>query len=129
MAGQTNGHYSSEEAPTDIGSAPSASNESRHGNDGGQHTAPIAIIGMSCKFGGDATSPTKLWDLCAAGKDGWSPIPKDRFSMESMYHPDSQRFDRVSFPQSLPAATGQQSSVPTNHNCTAPYQRRLFPER
>ncbi|KAF7554507.1 hypothetical protein G7Z17_g2865 [Cylindrodendrum hubeiense] len=41
---------------------------------------PIAIVGMSCRFGGDATSPSKLWELCATGKDSWSPIPAERFT-------------------------------------------------
>jgi acyl transferase domain-containing protein len=50
---------------------------------------------MSCKFAGNASSPSKLWDLIAAGKDGWSPIPKDRFDAASLYHPDQQRTDRV----------------------------------
>ncbi|KAH7376169.1 hypothetical protein B0T11DRAFT_314546 [Plectosphaerella cucumerina] len=40
---------------------------------------PIAIIGMSCRFGGGVTSASKLWDLCASGSDGWSPIPAERF--------------------------------------------------
>lgn len=58
-------------------------------------TMPIAIIGMACRFGGEATSPSKLWDLCAAGKDGWSPIPKDRFDVQSLYHADKTRVGRV----------------------------------
>ncbi|KAK9800099.1 hypothetical protein SCARD494_01892 [Seiridium cardinale] len=57
-------------------------------------TMPIAIIGMACRFGGEATSPSKLWDLCAAGKDGWSLIPKDRFDVQSLYHTDKTRVGR-----------------------------------
>ncbi|OJK01160.1 hypothetical protein ASPACDRAFT_26431 [Aspergillus aculeatus ATCC 16872] len=49
---------------------------------------PIAIIGMACRFPGDASSPEKLWDLCAQGKSAWSPIPESRFHAESWYHPD-----------------------------------------
>ncbi|KAF3769432.1 hypothetical protein M406DRAFT_245011 [Cryphonectria parasitica EP155] len=48
-------------------------------------TAPIAIVGMSCRFGGDATSPSKLWDLCAEGKDSWTPIPLERFDAAGLY--------------------------------------------
>lgn len=58
-------------------------------------SVPIAIIGMSCKFAGDVDSPSKLWDLLAAGKDGWSPIPRDRFDPKALYHPDQRRTDRV----------------------------------
>jgi acyl transferase domain-containing protein len=67
----------------------------------GQRTAqallstPIAIVGMSCRFAGQATSPSKLWDLLSEGKDAWSPVPMDRFDASSLYHPDPQRTDRV----------------------------------
>ncbi|AEO58697.1 polyketide synthase [Thermothelomyces thermophilus ATCC 42464] len=52
---------------------------------------PIAIIGMSAKFGGSASSPSKLWDMVRDGKSAWSPIPKDRFDVDSFYHPDKDR--------------------------------------
>ncbi|KAK3315921.1 type I polyketide synthase [Apodospora peruviana] len=55
---------------------------------------PIAIVGMACRFPGGATSPSKLWNLCMAGKDGWSPIPAERFNAEAWYHPDAQRTGR-----------------------------------
>ena len=38
-------------------------------------TCPIALVGMSCKFGGEAASAPKFRDLCVDGKDVWSPIP------------------------------------------------------
>ncbi|KAK3328388.1 hypothetical protein B0T19DRAFT_475997 [Cercophora scortea] len=53
--------------------------------------APIALVGMACRFPGDATSPAKLWDLCASGRDVWSPIPKERFDVRSLYNPDRER--------------------------------------
>ncbi|KAF2019472.1 putative polyketide synthase [Aaosphaeria arxii CBS 175.79] len=52
---------------------------------------PIAIIGMSCKFSGGASSPAKLWDLMASGRTGWSEIPKDRFDLKGVYHPNHER--------------------------------------
>jgi hypothetical protein len=57
---------------------------------------PIAIVGMSCRFAGDATSPSKLWDLCLAGKDSWSPIPEDRFTLKSWYDENPLKVGRVS---------------------------------
>lgn len=57
---------------------------------------PIAIVGMSCKFGGDATDASKFWDLCCAGKDSWTPIPRERFNAEGLYHPDGLKTGRVS---------------------------------
>lgn len=59
-------------------------------------TNPIAIIGVSCRFAGSATSPSKLWDMCADGQSGWSPIPEDRFDVNSFYHADKERLGRVS---------------------------------
>ncbi|KAL4893539.1 putative polyketide synthase [Aspergillus ambiguus] len=52
---------------------------------------PIAVIGMSCKFSGGASNPDKLWDLMASGKTGWSEIPKDRFDLNGVYHPNHER--------------------------------------
>ncbi|KAJ5297715.1 hypothetical protein N7508_007964 [Penicillium antarcticum] len=49
---------------------------------------PIAIIGMGCRFPGDATNPEKLWDLLANGRSAWSPIKPERFHTEAWYHPD-----------------------------------------
>lgn len=59
-------------------------------------TSPIAIIGMSGKFPGEASNPTKLWDLCSQGRDAWTPIPSTRFNQEAFYHPDSTRNGSVS---------------------------------
>jgi hypothetical protein len=56
---------------------------------------PIAIIGISAKFGGSATDPSKLWDMIAKGESAWSPIPKDRFDVKSFYHADKDRPGRV----------------------------------
>ncbi|KAI1342798.1 hypothetical protein F5Y15DRAFT_268999 [Xylariaceae sp. FL0016] len=51
----------------------------------------IAIVGMSCRFPGDATDPGKLWDLCAQGREAWSTWPTDRFNQDAFYHPNPER--------------------------------------
>lgn len=56
---------------------------------------PIAIVGMSCRFAGNATSPSKLWDLCVEGRDCWSPIPEDRFDINAWHHEDPQKIGKV----------------------------------
>ncbi|RAH86337.1 ketoacyl-synt-domain-containing protein [Aspergillus japonicus CBS 114.51] len=45
---------------------------------------------MACRFPGGASSPERLWDLCANGQSAWSPIPESRFHAESWYHPDKE---------------------------------------
>ena len=57
---------------------------------------PIAIIGMSCKFPGDATGPEALWKLCEEGRSAWSEIPNDRFNKDAFYHPSGDRATTVS---------------------------------
>lgn len=52
---------------------------------------PIAIIGMSCRLPGDATSPERLWKLCAEGRSAWSEIPDDRFNKEAFHHPSGSK--------------------------------------
>lgn len=57
---------------------------------------PIAIVGMACRFPGNVTSPSELWELCVSGKDGWQPIPESRFDNKSLYNKDYSRAGRVS---------------------------------
>lgn len=75
-------------------------NRSTTNNTDGSHddaapSSPIAIVGLSCKFGGDATNPHKLWQMVAEGKTCWSPFPQARFDAEKWYHPDKERMGRV----------------------------------
>jgi hypothetical protein len=57
---------------------------------------PIAIIGLSCKFAGDASSASKLWEMLAEGKSAWSEIPPTRFNVKGTHHPDHERIYAVS---------------------------------
>lgn len=49
---------------------------------------PIAIVGSACRFPGDATCPSKLWDLVKEPRDVLSAIPTSRFNAAAFYHPD-----------------------------------------
>lgn len=56
---------------------------------------PIAIIGLSCKFAGDARSPDELWTMMAEGRNAWSEVPSTRFNLNGFFHPDPRRLDTV----------------------------------
>ncbi|KAI1774978.1 putative FSP1 [Hypoxylon cercidicola] len=57
---------------------------------------PIAIVGMSCKFAGDATNPERLWKMLAEGRSAWTEIPSSRFNLEGSYHPNSEKLSTTS---------------------------------
>ena len=67
------------------------------GSSGVSHSRPdpIAIIGLSCKFGGDAKSPESFWKLLEDAKSAWEEIPSSRFSINGSYHPDPDRLGTV----------------------------------
>ena len=62
---------------------------------------PIAIIGLSCKFAGDARNPEELWDMLAEGRSAWSEIPSSRFNQEGTHHPNSEKINTVGLPLCL----------------------------
>ena len=57
---------------------------------------PIAIVGMSCRFPGEADTPEGFWNLLARGESAWSKIPKNRFDVDAYYHPFTEREGAVS---------------------------------
>jgi len=56
---------------------------------------PIAIIGLSCKFAGDARTPEELWKMLEEGRNAWSEIPESRFNPKGFYHSDPDKLDTV----------------------------------
>jgi hypothetical protein len=57
---------------------------------------PIAIVGVACRFPGDASSPENLWNVLSNGKSAWREFPADRLNINGFYHP-SVRSDSVSW--------------------------------
>ena len=57
---------------------------------------PIAIVGMSCRFPGEASSVKGLWEMCCSGRNAWSEFPKDRMNGENYWHPNTSKHGSVS---------------------------------
>lgn len=55
-----------------------------------KNLSPIAIVGIGCRFPGNATEPEKLWDLLAEGRNCWRPVPPDRFNESAFYCSDPE---------------------------------------
>lgn len=68
---------------------------SSNGIPGERGSEPIAIVGFSTHFPGDATSPGGFWRMLEEGRSALSEVPQDRFNIDSFYHPDASRLDRV----------------------------------
>lgn len=57
---------------------------------------PIAVVGMACRFPGEATDVERFWDLLSKARETWSKVPKDRFNQETFYHPETGNQGTVS---------------------------------
>lgn len=55
-----------------------------------QNDIPIAVVGLSCRFPGEASSPSKFWDLLRNGKSAFSETTK-RFNADAFYHPGNRQ--------------------------------------
>ncbi|KAK4498611.1 hypothetical protein PRZ48_011270 [Zasmidium cellare] len=49
-------------------------------------SVPIAIVGLACRFPGDASSPAAFCDLLKDGRDAYSATT-DRYHAEAFSHP------------------------------------------
>lgn len=60
-------------------------------NDTGAGQTPIAVVGLSGKFSGEASSPRKLWDLVLEGKSTLGEVPESRYNPKGFHHPNGER--------------------------------------
>src|SRR5271166_1903578 len=52
-------------------------------------SAPVAIVGLGCRFPGGVGSPQDLWDVVGGGRDVVSDFPRDRgWDVEGLFDPD-----------------------------------------
>jgi acyl transferase domain-containing protein len=52
---------------------------------------PLAIIGLACRFPGEATNVENLWNCLLEGRSLAMQIPKEKFNVNGHYHPDPNR--------------------------------------
>ncbi|KAM0421221.1 hypothetical protein ACHAPT_010941 [Fusarium lateritium] len=52
---------------------------------------PIAIIGLSGRFGGEAENPRKLWEMLKNNRSALGKVPETRFNPDGFYHPNGER--------------------------------------
>ena len=62
----------------------------------GDQVAPIAIVGMSCRFPGGVSNLEGFWNLSSEGRSAWSKVPESRFNADAFYNRNSDRTDTVS---------------------------------
>lgn len=76
-----------------------AANGELNGHNGavrsGSEREPIAIIGIGCRFPGDANDPASFWKILSAGRDVLTDIPPDRWSLDLFYDPQAGRVGRT----------------------------------
>ncbi|KAK3293144.1 uncharacterized protein B0H64DRAFT_465171, partial [Chaetomium fimeti] len=60
---------------------------------------PIAVVGTGCRFAGDATTPSKLWQLLSNPTDLTRDIPLSRFNIKAFYHPDGEYHGTTNSPK------------------------------
>lgn len=58
-------------------------------------TEPIAIIGMSCRFPGEANNPEEFWKLLRNGVDAITEVPKDRWDIDAYYDPNPDTSGKI----------------------------------
>lgn len=60
----------------------------------GTAQSKLAIIGMSCRLPGGATSNEKFWDILEKGLDVSRQIPADRFDIGTHYDPTGKQLNK-----------------------------------
>ncbi len=55
-----------------------------------ERTQPIAVVGVSCRFPGGASSPERYWQLLKSKVDGVTEVPGDRWDRDAYVRRDPQ---------------------------------------
>jgi acyl transferase domain-containing protein/NADPH:quinone reductase-like Zn-dependent oxidoreductase/SAM-dependent methyltransferase/acyl carrier protein/NADP-dependent 3-hydroxy acid dehydrogenase YdfG len=52
---------------------------------------PIAIIGMGCRFPGEANDAESFWELLRNGREAITEVPSERWKIDEYYDPDATK--------------------------------------
>ncbi|KAK9860833.1 hypothetical protein MYU51_006145 [Penicillium brevicompactum] len=52
---------------------------------------PVAVVGMSCRFSGEASSVEGFWEMLRHGRTGHGPVPPSRYQASAWHHPSHER--------------------------------------
>ena len=61
-----------------------------------QKKEPLAIVGIGCRYPGDANSPEQFWEMICNKTDALRPIPNDRWDLNALYAPEWRRAGKIS---------------------------------
>jgi acyl transferase domain-containing protein len=53
--------------------------------------APIAIVGIGCRFPGDVSNAAAYWRLLSEGRDAITEVPASRWNLDAYYDPDPDK--------------------------------------
>ena len=57
-----------------------------------EQPTPLAVVGIGCRFPGEAEYVDSFWSLLSGDEGAWSPLPKERYNAKTcFYHPNRQR--------------------------------------
>ena len=56
---------------------------------------PVAVVGIGCRFPGNATGPDSFWQLLVDGVDTIGEVPPDRWDADAFYDPDPSASGRM----------------------------------
>jgi len=60
-----------------------------------QRSAPIAVVGIGCRFPGGAGTPDALWKLVSEGRDAVTEVPPLRWPADTYFDPDPEASGRM----------------------------------
>ncbi len=59
------------------------------------YNGKVAVIGMGCRFPGEAVSPEKFWNVLKNGIDTMGTVPISRWDVKKYYHPSSDAVGKM----------------------------------